>query len=168
MALAHRFSMALIGAVMLASQPALAQQDRAELIKRGEYVARVGDCVACHTAVNGKTMAGGLALQTPLGVLYSTNITPDPRTGIGNYSFEQFDRAMRKGVAADGHNLYSAMPYPSYAKLAADDMRALYTYLMHGLAPSEQANKPSEMSWPFSMRWGLALWNWAFLDDTAF
>src|SRR5512133_993836 len=156
MAFVRRFAMALFGALVLVSQPAQAQQDRAELIKHGEYVARLGDCIACHTSTSGKTMAGGLALQTPLGVLYSTNITPDPRTGIGNYSFEQFDRAMRQGVAADGHNLYPAMPYLSYAKLTPDDMRALYAYLMQGLAPADRPDKPSEMSWPFSLPGGLA------------
>ena len=113
-------------------------------------------------------MSGGLELKTPLGSLYSTNITPDTQTGIGKYSFEQFDRAMRKGVAADGRNLYSAMPYPSYARMTAEDMRALYAYLTRGLAPVNQPNKPAEMSWPFSMRWGLSLWNWAFLDDAPF
>ena len=142
--------------------------ESSELIKRGEYVARLGDCIACHTVPNGKLMAGGLELKTPFGSLYSTNITPDPQRGIGKYSFAQFDRAMRKGVAADGHNLYSAMPYPSYAKMTGDDMRALYAYLTQGLAPVDQPNKPAQMSWPFSMRWGLSLWNWTFLDDTPF
>lgn len=151
--------------------PALAvasSASQAELIKRGEYVARLGDCIACHTAPNGTPMAGGLELKTPFGALYSTNITPDAQTGIGNYSFEQFDRAVRKGVAADGHNLYSAMPYPSYAKIVEEDMRALYAYLMQGLAPVPQANQPSGMKWPFNMRWGLTLWNWAFLDEAPF
>lgn len=139
-----------------------------ELVKRGEYVARLGDCVACHTEPGGQPMAGGLELKTPFGPLYSTNITADVRTGIGGYSFEQFDRAVRRGVAADGHNLYSAMPYPSYAKIADDDMRALYAYLMQGLAPVEHPNKPSRMKWPFSMRWGLSLWNWVFFDKMPF
>ncbi|NDP48107.1 MAG: c-type cytochrome [Sulfuriferula multivorans] len=147
---------------------AAASEEKSELLKRGEYVARLGDCIACHTTPNGKLMAGGLELKTPFGALYSTNITPDTQTGIGKYSFEQFDRAMRKGVAADGRNLYSAMPYPSYAKMTGEDMRALYAYLNQGLAPVNQPNKPAEMSWPFSMRWGLSLWNWAFLDDTPF
>ncbi len=137
-------------------------------IARGQYVAQLGDCIACHTAEKGRPMAGGLALQTPMGKLYSTNITPDPQTGIGNYTFEQFDLAMRRGVSADGHNLYPAMPYPSYAKMNEDDMRALYTFLMKGLAPVNQPNKPLEMNFPFNQRWGMSLWNWAFLDTTAF
>ncbi len=73
---------------------------------------------------------------------------------------------MHQGVAADGHNLYPAMPYLSYAKMTADDMQALYAYLMQGLKPVSQVNKPTDMRWPFSLRWGLSLWNWAFLDTT--
>lgn len=137
-------------------------------VERGRYVARLGDCVACHTAKGGKPMAGGLALETPFGQLHSTNITPDPETGIGKYTFEQFDRAMRKGVAADGHNLYPAMPYPSYAKMTQDDMQDLYAYLMKGVAPVHQANEPLGLGFPFNQRWGLKLWNWMFLDDTPY
>lgn len=137
-------------------------------VERGRYVARLGDCVACHTGDKSKPLAGGLALRTPFGELHSTNITPDPQTGIGRYTFAQFDRAMRKGVAADGRRLYPAMPYPSYAKVAAEDMRALYAYLMKGVAPVRQANRALALRFPFNQRWGLALWNWAFLDDTPF
>lgn len=137
-------------------------------VERGRYVARLGDCVACHTAKGGKPMAGGLALETPFGKLYSTNITPDPKTGIGQYTFEQFDRAMRQGVAADGHNLYPAMPYPSYAKMTREDMQDLYTYLLRGVAPVERPNQPLEMGFPFNQRWGLSIWNWLFLDDELF
>lgn len=153
------------------AQPAAPASSDASLpqdISRGEYVARLGDCIACHTAPGGKPMAGGLELKTPLGSLHSTNITPDAQTGIGGYTFEQFDRAMRRGIAADGHNLYPAMPYPSYAKMTQEDMRALFAYLTKGVPAVKQPNKPNEMPWPFSMRWGLALWNMAFLDTTPF
>lgn len=161
------FRSILASLAFLASGSALAAAD-ASLVERGRYLAQLGDCVACHTSGNEAPMAGGRALETPFGKLYSTNITPDKETGIGNYSFAQFDRAMRQGVAADGHNLYPAMPYPSYAKMTREDMQALYAYLMEGLAPVRAQNKPDEMSWPFSMRWGLAIWNWLFLDDTPF
>lgn len=140
---------------------------RAE-VERGRYVARLGDCVACHTSESGKPLAGGLALTTPFGKLYSTNITPDPKTGIGRYSFAQFERVMRQGIAADGHHLYPAMPYPSYARMTTDDMQALYAYLMQGVAPVEAANRPLEMSFPFNQRWGLAIWNALFLDERTF
>src|ERR1700746_741027 len=94
----------------------------------GEYVARAGDCIACHSVRGGKAFAGGLRMGTPMGVIYSTNITPDPETGIGNYSLADFDRAVRSGVAKDGHRLYPAMPYPSYAKITDQDLEALYTF----------------------------------------
>ena len=138
------------------------------LVDRGRYIARLGDCVACHTGNKSQPMGGGLALETPFGKIYSTNISPDADTGMGKYSFEQFDRAMRKGVAADGRNLYPAMPYPSYAKMTAEDMQALYAYLLQGVAPVKAANKESDLGFPFNQRWGLALWNWVFLDDTPF
>ncbi len=137
-------------------------------IEHGRYVARLGDCVACHTGDKSQPLAGGLALETPFGKLYSTNITPDKQHGIGAYSFAQFERAMRQGVAADGHNLYPAMPYPSYAKMTDEDMQALYAYLLQGVKPVAAANKASEMGFPFNQRWGLALWNWAFLDASPF
>ena len=133
-----------------------------ELIKRGQYLSHLGDCVACHTDKGGKPMAGGLELKTPFGALYSTNITPDKATGIGGYSFEQFDRAMRKGIAADGHNLYPAMPYPSYSKMSPEDMQALYQYLNFGVAPVEIENLQSQMKWPYNIRWGLSFWNILF------
>jgi thiosulfate dehydrogenase len=138
------------------------------LFERGRYLAEVGDCVACHTAKGGTPMAGGLALETPFGKVWSTNITPDPKTGIGSWSFGAFDRAMRKGVSQDGHRLYPAMPYPSFAKVHEADMRALWAYLSEGLAPVENANRPAEMRFPFGFRLGLAYWNALFLDTTPF
>lgn len=150
------------------SQAALTQDKQNELLMRGEYLSYLGDCVGCHSVRGGKPLAGGLGFNSPFGVLYSTNITPDPKTGIGRYSFEQFDRAMRKGVRADGQNLYPAMPYPSYAKIIPDDIQALYAYFMQGVTPVEQPNKPNQMKWPFSMRWTLSMWNMLFLDDKPF
>lgn len=160
--------LALAGPALAAPLPANGANGDSALIARGKYVAQLGDCVACHTAPKGAAMAGGLELKTPMGTIYSTNITPDRETGIGKYSFEQFNLAMRKGVAADGHNLYPAMPYPSYAKMREEDMRALYAYLAQGVAPVRQPNKPAQMHWPFSMRWGLSLWNRVFLDSQPF
>jgi thiosulfate dehydrogenase len=151
-----------------AAAPSATSDKDSALIKRGEYIAQLGDCVACHTATKGATMAGGRELATPMGTIYSTNITPDAETGIGKYTFEQFDRVMRRGVAADGHNLYPAMPYPSYAKTSDEDMRALYAYLLQGLPAVKNSNKPSEMSFPFNLRFGLAAWNLVFLDSTPF
>jgi thiosulfate dehydrogenase len=133
-------------------------------IQQGEYLARVGDCAACHTAEGGPAFAGGKAIETPFGVIYSTNITPDAATGIGQYTFAQFDQALRAGIAADGHRLYPAMPYPSFAKLDEGDMRALYAYFLKGVAPVRQANRDTELRWPFNMRFTLAGWDWLFLE----
>lgn len=134
------------------------------LVTRGEYLAKAGDCIACHSTPHGKPFTGGLKMMTPMGAIYSTNITPDPETGIGQYSEDDFKRAMREGVAKDGHNLYPAMPYPSYAKVNDDDMHALYTYFMHGVAPIKQANREPDIKWPVNMRWPLKLWNMVFLE----
>ncbi len=135
-----------------------------DLVQRGEGVARQGDCVACHTVVDGKPFAGGLAMGTPLGTIYTTNITPDRQAGIGDYSLADFDRAVRQGVARDGRRLYPAMPYPSYAKLSDDDVGALYAFFIHGVPAADTPNRPSEIKWPLNIRWPLALWNLVFLD----
>ncbi|WP_244830796.1 cytochrome c [Caballeronia sp. TF1N1] len=134
------------------------------LVARGAYLAKAGDCVACHSAPRGKPMTGGLPMMTPLGAIYTTNITPDPDTGIGRYTEEDFAKALREGVAKDGHNLYPAMPYPSYAKINDEDMHALYAYFMHGVAPIKQANREPDFKWPLTMRWPLKLWNLVFLE----
>lgn len=149
-----------------ASVSAWAQDNSgADLIKRGEYLARAGDCVACHTSMGGTEFAGGLGMKTPIGTIYSTNITPDKETGIGDYSFEDFDNAVRRGVAKNGQTLYPAMPYPSYAVVKEDDMRALYAYFMHGVAPVKQANRDSDIPWPLSMRWPLRFWRGIFAPE---
>ena len=157
--------LALLGATLCLALPLHAAPTQ---IEQGQYVAQLGDCIACHTARHGQVMAGGLELSTPMGTIYSSNITPDRDTGIGNYSFEQFDKVMREGVTPAGINLYPAMPYPSYAKMSAEDMRALYAYLMQGIEPVRQANLEADMGFPFNQRWGLALWNVAFLDKQPF
>jgi mono/diheme cytochrome c family protein len=135
---------------------------RAESADRGEYVASAANCAACHTAPGEAAYAGGLKMATPMGAIYVTNITPDARTGIGSYSLKEFDRAVRRGVAKDGHHLYPAMPYPSYAKMSDEDISALYLYFKSGVKPVERANTPGEIKWPLNMRWPLALWNIAF------
>jgi mono/diheme cytochrome c family protein len=141
----------------------------ADLLQKGEYLARAGDCVVCHTAPGGRPFAGGYKMAIPgIGAIYTTNITPDRRTGIGNYTFEDFEGAMRRGVAKDGHRLYPAMPYPSYAKVADDDLRALYAFFMRGVPAVQRANQPSEIGFPLNMRWPLALWDRLFLPSPGF
>ena len=148
---------------------AVAQADDTggQLVARGEYLATAGDCVACHTA-SGPAFTGGLKMTTPVGAIYSTNITPDKQTGIGDYTYDDFARALRQGIARDGRHLYPAMPYTEYAKVSDADMHALYAYFMHGVTAVHQENKPSDIPWPLNMRWPLAVWNKLFLDDTPF
>ena len=152
----------------MTSAHALNNNADAALVARGAYLAKAGDCIACHTAPNGKPSAGGPKMSTPLGAVYATNITPDPNTGIGLYSEADFSRALRAGVAKDGHNLYPAMPYPSYAKVADEDVKALYAYFLRGVAPVRQSNRASDIPWPLNMRWPLKLWNLVFLDTTPY
>ena len=140
----------------------------AALVSRGEYVARLSDCVACHSLPGKAPFAGGLEMATPLGAIHATNITPDPEHGIGAYSLADFDRAVRHGVAPGGRRLYPAMPYPSYVKLSDDDMRALYAFFMKGVQPAAQANIPSDIPWPLNLRWPIALWNGLFAPSTPY
>ncbi|AJC23423.2 alcohol dehydrogenase [Pandoraea pulmonicola] len=144
------------------SQTPAANDPQAQLVRQGEYLARAADCAACHTAPKGKPFAGGLPIASPIGTIYSTNITPDKDTGIGNYSLEDFDKAVRHGIAKDGSTLYPAMPYTSYAKVRPADVKALYAYFMNGVQPVAQANKATDIPWPMSMRWPLSIWRRMF------
>ncbi|MBP1852468.1 c-type cytochrome [Rhizobium halophytocola] len=136
-----------------------------DILQKGEYVARLADCVACHSTPKSKPFAGGLEMGTPLGSIFATNITPDKDTGIGAYTLADFDRAVRKGVARDGHRIYPAMPYPSYVKMSDDEIEALYAYFMHQVEPVRQEDKPSDIPAPMNMRWPLAMWNVVFTDS---
>jgi mono/diheme cytochrome c family protein len=98
-------------------------------IERGRYLAVLGDCVACHTAPDGKPFAGGYALETPFGTLVGPNITPDVATGIGAWSEADFWRTMHEGIGRDGLRLYPAMPYPAYTKVTREDASAIWAYL---------------------------------------
>jgi alcohol dehydrogenase (quinone), cytochrome c subunit len=134
----------------------------------GEYVARAADCVACHSIPGGKAFAGGLKMGTPLGAIYSTNITPDSETGIGSYTLTNFDRAVRQGIAKDGHRLYPAMPYPSYSKLSDADLAVLYRFFMKQVPPVHQANLKSEIPALLGFRWPLAIWNSFFAPNGSY
>jgi mono/diheme cytochrome c family protein len=132
-------------------------------IARGELLARAGDCAVCHTAPGGVRNAGGGRLATPFGTIVSSNITPDVETGIGSWSYHAFERAMRDGVDREGRHLYPAFPYTSFARLTDDDLHSLYAWLMtqpavHSTAP------PSELKFPFNLRFLMAGWNLLFLD----
>jgi len=137
------------------------------LIARGAYLAIAGDCAACHTAPGGRAFAGGLALATPIGAVYASNITPDKETGIGNYSYGDFERALRRGIRPDGSTLYPAMPFPSYARVTDGDTKALYAYFQHGIVAVRQPDKSPDIAWPLSMRWPLTYWRWLFSPEVS-
>jgi nicotinate dehydrogenase subunit B len=131
-------------------------------LERGRLLAAVGDCAVCHTAPNGASNAGGLAMQTPFGTLYGSNITPDPETGIGNWSYPAFERAMRDGISRDGKHLYPAFPYTAFRNIEDADMQALYAYLM-SQTPVKQVQPANDMRFPFNVRPLMAGWNALYL-----
>ena len=139
----------------------------AATLERGRQIALAGDCAVCHTAPGGKENAGGLALETPFGTIYSTNITPDPATGIGLWSYPAFERAMRKGIARDGKHLYPAFPYTAFAKMSEPDMLALYAWLM-SQPPVKSSPPKTNLPFPMNVRPSVAGWNWLFHDDSEF
>ena len=139
----------------------------AATIARGRQLAALGDCAVCHTAVNGVINAGGRALDTPFGTIYSTNITPDPGTGIGAWSYPAFERAMRDGIHRDGRHLYPAFPYTHFAKTTDADLQALYAYLM-AQAPVRAEGPTTKLAFPFNLRPLMAGWNALFHQAGAF
>lgn len=142
-------------------------QDR-RLIEAGAYIARTGDCVACHSVPGGKPFAGGLAMQTPVGTIYSSNISPDKQSGIGNYAYADFKNAVQFGIRKDGTPLYPAMPYPSYAIMPDADIQALYAYFMSQVEPVNQPSADSTIPWPLNMRWPMAWWQLLFAGKRDF
>jgi len=134
-----------------------------ELVQRGAYLARAGDCISCHSTSKGKPYTGGTPIGTPLGVIYSTNITPDLGTGIGHYSMDNLVKVMCDGVTDDGDHLYPAMPYTSYAKVSREDLSALYAYFMQGVEPVRQPNHPTKLRWPLSIHSLMVVWNGLYL-----
>jgi mono/diheme cytochrome c family protein len=149
-------------ALMLTAGVAQAQMPDPSLVKQGQYLAALGDCTACHTAPGGADFAGGLPIASPIGTIYSTNITPDKATGIGGWSEADFARLLRKGVTKKGYVVYPAMPFPSYSRLTDDDVKAMYAYFMLGVAPVDQANHANGIHWPLSIRWPMHVWSWVF------
>lgn len=124
-------------------------------VARGRYLVQAGDCMACHTADGGQPFAGGRAVPTPFGTIYSTNITPDPGTGLGKWRFEEFYRALHHGIRRDGSRLYPAFPYTAYTKVTREDALAIKAYL-DTVAPVRQPATNNELPWPLSMRAGMA------------
>lgn len=138
--------------------------DAASTVARGKYLVRVGDCASCHTAKGGKPFAGGFPVPTPFGKIYSVNITPDRETGIGNWTEQDFYRAMHSGISADGSHLYPAFPYPWFTKATRADVDAIKAYL-DTLTPVHREDTPNQLPWYLRWRGGLAGWNMLYFDE---
>jgi mono/diheme cytochrome c family protein len=135
------------------------QEFTAQQIAQGKMLVTMGDCAVCHTAKGGAENAGGFPMPSPFGTIYSTNITPDPETGIGRWSYEAFERAMRHGIDREGRHLYPAFPYTAFTRVVDEDMRSIYAYLM-SQAPVKSEAAKTDLGFPFNIRQGVALWNW--------
>ena len=139
----------------------------ADPLARGEYLTRAADCAACHTAPGGKQFAGGRAFKLPFGTLYSPNITADKETGIGDWSDDDFVRALHKGIGKDGKYLYPAFPYPSYTLMTRNDALAIKTYLF-SLKPIRNVAPADDLAFPFNQRYLMVFWNLLFNPDHRF
>jgi mono/diheme cytochrome c family protein len=136
-------------------------------INRGRYLVAAGDCMSCHLRDGGEPFAGGLGLNTPFGVIYTSNITPDRDTGIGSWSSEQFYRAMHDGKGARGEDLYPAFPYPWFRRVSREDVDAIYAYLK--TVPAVNYRPPAnDLPFPFNFRSMVGAWNMLYLDSHDF
>lgn len=138
-----------------------------DTIQRGAYLAKVGNCAACHSARGGEIYAGGKAIATPFGTVYTSNITPDKANGIGAWSADAFYRALHEGRSADGHLLTPAFPYPNYTHVTRADADALYAYFMHGVVPVAQPNRAHDLPFPYNTQLALAVWRVLFFDKAS-
>ena len=138
-----------------------------ETIARGKALVEAGDCVSCHTADPEKPFAGGKRIETPFGTIYSPNLTPDEKTGIGAWSEADFARALRYGVAPEGSYYYPAFPYPYFTEITDDDTQAIHAYLAT-LTPLHNGEKPPELRWPLNYRPLMRLWNYLFFQPGPF
>lgn len=164
-----------LGALILAAAPgwyvassAGSDEQKFSQIEHGRYLATLADCTACHTQKDGaKPFAGGRPIETPFGTIVSANITPDRETGIGNWTDEQFDDAVRHGRRPDGSRLYPAMPYTSYTKMSRDDVKAIRAYL----ATIEPVHNPvvtDQLPFPLNIRLNMSVWDALFFRDGEF
>ena len=144
-----------------------AQEQSFSLVQRGKTLVDAGDCLPCHTKDERKPFAGGRAIDTPFGTIYSPNITPDRDTGIGAWSDEEFYQALHSGIGPDGTRLYPAFPYPYFTKMPRDDVMAVRAYL-NTLQPIQNARPDSKLSWPLNHRVFMSGWNWLFFTPGTF
>jgi mono/diheme cytochrome c family protein len=151
----------LTALAFVASAQAQGPRDDAALVARGEYLARAADCAPCHTGDASKPFAGGLALKTPFGTMFSVNITSDRETGIGNWTYAQFKNALHQGIRADGAYLYPGMPFDAFTKIEDSDLEALWAYVRR-IAAVKAPNLENELSFPFDVRLGMLAWRELF------
>lgn len=138
-----------------------------EQVQRGKYLFHAALCEVCHTAKDGKFLAGGRPIPSPFGTFYSPNITPDDQYGIGAWSDGDFVRALQEGVAPDGHHYYPAFPYTAYTKLHRRDILAIKAYL-DTVDPVAQPNRDHDLSWYVGWRWTIGLWKWLYFEPGEF
>ena len=155
------------GALAQAPKASVPSATRVPAQTDGEYLARAGDCIACHTARGGEPFAGGLEMPTPFGIIYTPNITPDPETGIGKWSADDFYRALHDGKSKDGSLLYPAFPYPSYTKVTRADADAIFGYIQT-IAPVKRKNTPHKMNFPYNQRNLLIGWRALYFTPGAY
>jgi len=161
------FRMVVLAALTAAPTAALAETSDDAIVERGAYLARAGNCVSCHSRPDGAKFAGGVAIKSPFGTMYSTNITPDPDTGIGNWTEEDFAKALRQGIRKDGAHLYPSMPYTEFTKLTDDDVSAIWAYLQT-VEPVHEEDEENVMRFPFNVRLGLSAWNAMYFNEGRF
>jgi len=140
-----------------------------DVLPQGEYLFRAAGCSACHSDEDnqGAPLAGGRALKTGFGTFYVSNITPDPETGIGRWSEDDFRRALREGISPEGRHYYPAFPYTSYTRLSDSDLHALWSYLS-SREPVRRMNKPHALPWYLRSRTALAVWKWLYFKPGPF
>jgi mono/diheme cytochrome c family protein len=166
--LAGKLSPLLFACILAGGGQAAAQQADQDLIKKGEYLATLGDCAACHTKPGGEPFAGNRAIQTPFGAILSQNITPDKEFGIGNWTDDQFYNALHNGIGDDGEYLYPVFPFDHYTKVSREDVLAIKAYLLASVKPVHEAKQPNNLSFPYSVRSAMAVWRTLFFKPGEF
>lgn len=146
---------------------AQAPTDDVALVPRGEYLARAADCMPCHSGDKSKPYSGGLPVRTPFGTIFSVNITSDPQTGIGRWTFADFKHALHNGIRADGAYLYPAMPFDAYTGIEENDLKALWAFVRR-ITPVNAANRENELAFPFNIRTGMLAWRELFFSPAFF
>lgn len=153
---------------LFCGSPVFAQdEEMRDLVKRGEYVSHAADCIACHTPTGEPAYSGGLKLETPFGVLYSANITPDEETGIGRWSLADFKRALQMGIGKEGQHLFPAFPYDYYTRMEDADIEALYAFL-RTIPPVHKKVETNQLTFPFSIRKTVSFWKFLYFTPGRF